>query len=81
MNAEERHALAVQRQALEQQRGETTLALKELATATRAYRFVGGLLIETDATKLREELTTKQGSIEARLQSIARLEKDASTKQ
>ena len=79
MSTTDKHALMVQKQALEQQRMENTLALKELVSATRAYRFVGGLLIETDAALLRAELTDKQGSIEARLHSLAKLEKESKT--
>ena len=51
-------------------------------SAEEAYIEVPGsadVLIETDAALLRAELTDKQGSIEARLHSLAKLEKESKT--
>jgi chaperonin cofactor prefoldin len=72
MAAEHDHSAAVQKHTLQQQAVELDLALKELAGAKSAYRFVGGLLIETDSDTLRTELTTKRENVQARLDALAK---------
>lgn len=72
MAAEHDHSVAVQTRTLQQQAVELDLALKELTGAKNAYRFVGGLLIETDANDLRTELTTKRENVQARLDALSK---------
>ena len=71
-NAENMHALAVQKQALQQQLVETDLALKELATAHTAYKIVGGLMVQADVTTLRNDLEKKKETTSERLAQLER---------
>jgi len=66
------HNFSVQEHALKQQLMELDVALKELQGAERAYKFVGGLLIQNDPTALRNDLTAKRESITERLAALAR---------
>jgi chaperonin cofactor prefoldin len=72
MAAEHDHSATVQKHTLQQQALELDLALKELTGAKSAYRFVGGLLIETDANTLATELTAKRETVQARLSALAK---------
>ena len=66
------HALAVQRQAVQQQLVELDVALKELTHAQTAYKIVGGLMIGADVSTLRDELAKKKEASEARLSTLER---------
>jgi prefoldin beta subunit len=74
------HSIAVQKQTLQQQLMETDLALKELEGATNAYRMVAGLMLQTSADKLREDLAKKKEVAATRMHMLERQEEKLKAK-
>jgi chaperonin cofactor prefoldin len=64
----------VQKQASQQQQIEAELALKELATATNAYKIVGSVMVSAPVESLRQELEKKRESATARISLLEKQE-------
>jgi prefoldin beta subunit len=63
-------ALLTQKQALQMQLMEVESALKELETATEAYKIVGNIMVASEKPKLQQDLMEKKETVELRIKSI-----------
>jgi prefoldin beta subunit len=62
--------LAAQRQQFQTQLLETESALEEIKTAREAYRIIGNIMVKTEPSKLKEDLESRKGLLDARIKSI-----------
>ncbi|MBI4145976.1 prefoldin subunit beta [Candidatus Woesearchaeota archaeon] len=73
-------ALNQQKQQFQAQIYELDGALKELETASNAYKLVGGIMISTDKQTLTKELTSKKEMFDLRVQTLDKQEKQIKEK-
>lgn len=68
-------AIALQKQQFQTQLFELEAALKELESATVAYKIIGGIMVSSSPALLKKELSQKKELFELRLQNIEKQEK------
>lgn len=67
--------LLFQKQAFQMELSETKSALKEIENSgDEVFKIIGQLMIKTDKTKMKEELTNKEKIIALRIKSIEKQE-------
>jgi prefoldin beta subunit len=66
--------LSSQRQNFQTQLVELESALDELSTASDSYRIIGTIMVKVSKDKIKSELTSKKGLVEARIKSIEKQE-------
>ena len=65
----------LQKQAFQMELSETTSALKELDNSgNEVFKIIGQLMLKTDKSKMREELSNKEKILELRIKSIEKQE-------
>ena len=72
--------LLMQKQQFQGQLFELESALKELEKTDEAYKIVGNVMIKTDKTALKAELSSKKEIIDLRLKNIDKQEKQMKDK-
>lgn len=70
------HAIALQKQQFQSQLFEFETALKELETAEKAYKIVGNIMVSSEKSELKKDLTQKKEIVDLRIKSLERQEKD-----
>ena len=65
----------LQKQAFQMELSETTSALKELDNSgNEVFKIIGQLMLRTDKSKIKEELSNKEKILELRIKSIEKQE-------
>lgn len=72
--------LVSQKQNFQVQLNEIDSALKEIKGKQKAYKIVGGLMIEKPKSEIEEELTSKKEMLEVRIKSLEQQEGKMSSK-
>lgn len=72
--------LVSQKQNFQVQLNEIDSALKEIKGKQKAYKIVGGLMIEKLRTEIEEELTSKKEMVEVRVKSLEQQEEKMNAK-
>jgi prefoldin beta subunit len=66
--------ILMQKQQVQQQMTEIDSALNELESAGKAYKIIGNIMISSEPSKLKEEMTQKKETAQIRLKSITKQE-------
>ncbi len=72
--------LLVQKQAINSQIQELSLAIKELDSSSESYRLLGNILIKTDKPSLKKKLEQDLNAFQMRLKSIEKQESSLTEK-
>jgi len=74
------HSISMQKQQFQAQLFEVEGALKELSSASNAFKIVGGIMISSEKDVLVKDLDGKKELLELRVQSLEKQEKQLQEK-